>query len=294
MYKKDLLKDYIQNSSLRIYKEKIYVRLSDNLAENYDKGIYNMWLEHICNCYNQLISLNLTLPNKSNPNLYIYIVPDDNYTSILSYPEKYNNGSGWWRPVNCYDLDWYKTAFWTSQNCCLWSEKLNQFRKIENSIHELSHIICSQFGYKCLTISEWLAETIPLYILNYEEKFINHKFIISKLNPEDILSVKELIDSEKDDSFWRKYVTESKHCSFRYSYISSYLFIRWYLGIIEKNKGLSKIWALQYFLELLKNTKLNNERLIEYLADEIWIDSEILLNWKEMQINTALSIKDSN
>ena len=119
MYKKDLLREYVQNSDLRIFKDTLYVRLSEGLAKNYDDWLYNNYLNCMYDSYQQLLSLNLKLPCNWIPNLYIYIVPDNNYSELLSYPTKYNKWTGGWRPVKCYDLDWYIQAYGISQNLCI-------------------------------------------------------------------------------------------------------------------------------------------------------------------------------
>ena len=59
MYKKNILREYIRNSELRIFSDKIRVRLSKELAEKYDQGIYRNYLSNMENFYNILNSLNI-------------------------------------------------------------------------------------------------------------------------------------------------------------------------------------------------------------------------------------------
>ena len=292
-YQKNLLREYIQNSCLRIFKNLIYVRLSEDLADNYDKWLYANYLNSMYNAYKELLSLGLKQPYNSNPNLYIYIVPDDNYSELLSFSEKYNEWTGGWKSVKCYDIDWYIGAHGVSQNLCInYPEKPTNSR-IENNIHELTHIICGQFAYKWTTISEWLAETIPLYVLDYEKSFIAHRDAILSLKQDDIFTALELFYSEKDNSFWTTSIYPNRTCSFRYSYISSYLFVRWLLETIVEIKWLSKIWALQYFLELLKNSSYGHEWLILDISDDLWLDADSVLKWKNLQNKAILSIKEN-
>lgn len=289
MYKKDLLREYIQNSSLRIFKNTIYVRISEDLAQNYDNWLYDIYLNSMYDYYNQLLSLDLKLPYNSHPNLYIYIVPIENYWELLSYPKRYYRWTGGWRPVNCYDLDWYRHAYGVTQNLCV--NYHPNISGIVRNIHELSHIICNQFAYESVSFTEGLADAIPLYILDYEKSFIEHRDAILSLKQEEIFTMSELFSSEKDDSFWTTSVYPNKTCSFRYSYISSYLFIRWLLETITEIKELSKIWALQYFLEFLKNSFYWHDWLVLDICDNLWLNPDEILNWKLLQNKAILSIK---
>ncbi|MDD6244479.1 MAG: hypothetical protein PUB03_02320 [bacterium] len=40
MYKKDYLRDYIKQSEIRVFNDKIRIRLSSELATKYDNGAY--------------------------------------------------------------------------------------------------------------------------------------------------------------------------------------------------------------------------------------------------------------
>lgn len=292
-YQKNLLREYIQNSCLRIFNNLIYIRLSNDLTENYDNWLYSDYLNSMYNAYRELLSLELKQPCNGIPNLYIYIVPEDNYAKLLSYPEKYSRWTGGWKPVKSYDMDGYLQAYGVSQNLCINYPKEPTISRIENNIHELTHIICGQFAYKWSTISEWLAEAVPLFILDYEEQFTEHREVIISLKQEDIITASELFSSEKDNSFWTISVNPKKTCSFRYSYISSYLFVRWLLETIIEIKWLSKVLALQCLLELLKNSEYGKEWLIADISDELWLNPNEIIKWKIMQNKAILSIKES-
>ena len=292
-YQKNLLREYIQNSCLRIFNNLIYIRLSKDLTENYDKWLYSDYLNSMYKAYKELLSLELKQPCNGIPNLYIYIVPQDNYAKLLSYPEKYNRWTGGWKPVKSYDIDGYLQAYGVSQNLCINYPKEPTISRIENNIHELTHIICGQFAYKWSTISEWLAEAVPLFILDYEKQFTEHREVILSLKQEDIITASELFFSEKDNSFWTISVNPKKTCSFRYSYISSYLFVRWLLETIIEIKWLSKVWALQCLLELLKNSEYGKEWLIADISNELWLNPNEIIKWKIMQNKAILSIKES-
>ena len=134
-------------------------------------------------------------------------------------------------------------------------------------------------------ICEGFAEALSLYTLDYENIFLEHRNIIKSLEKEQILSAKDLLDSEKNESYGTKSVLPNKSCSFRYSYISSYLFVRGCIETLEKKHNLTKIKATEKFLEIVKNSKCTNEWLIFDIANEIGISKEQLLTEKKMQLN---------
>ena len=286
MYKIDALREYIEKSELRVFSNKIKVRLSKKLASRYDQGCYNNYLSNMLKYIDMIDTLGIKYPKNATPFLYVYIVPDNNYSELLGIPKAFDDGTGGGKPVKCYDLDGFNWAYGLSSNI-LENDSLNKsnISIIENEIHELSHIIHSEFFTKNQSICEGIAETIPLYILNFEDLFDEHKNIIKELDESKILSIRELIDSEKDGSYGVKSIIPNKmHCSFRISYISSYLFVRGCIEKILKNNNCSKIQALQKFLEILKFSNYSDEYLIFDIANAIGVSQEELLNGKEMQL----------
>lgn len=291
MYKKDFLREYIEESELRIYSNKIKVRLSKELAVKYDKGAYNNYFKKIEKYLNLLETLSIKYPGNANPVLYIYIVPDTNYENILNIPESFDKGTGGGKPVNCYDLDGFNSAYGLTQNMCEnVSEDIINISKMENEIHELSHIIHSQFFNKNSIISEGLAETISLYILDLEDKFDEHRNALKSLKEEQIYSAKEILDSETNNTYGKEELLSNKSCSFRLSYISSYLFVRGCIKLIEEKFKLNKKEATQKFLEIIKQSRCTNEYLICDIADVLGISRDILLNTKQIQFDTLHSL----
>ena len=291
MYKQSLLKEYVDSAELRVYKDIINIRLSNYLAKKYDNGVYNNYLEHMYKWYLDILSLNIMLPSNAKPKLYFYIVPDENYSELLGTPKKYDNGKGSGKPVMCYDLDGYKCAYGISTGLC---EKFPSSPSImleENSVHELAHLIQIQFYDKNAIISEGLAEAIPLYVMDYESIFEEHRAVLFNIGENEIYSPKEILNSEKYNSFGVISSFEGKSCSFRYSYISSYLFVRGCLEKIVNDNNFSKRDALQYFLNLLYQNDYSFEWMIYHIADNIGIDKNNLLNSKEVQLKVIDVIK---
>ena len=237
-------------------------------------------------CLEMISTLGIKYPANARPTLYVYIVPDENYGELLNIPKKFDNGKGGGKPVMCYDLDGFSWAYGLSQNM-LENKELKEIgiSEIENEIHELSHIVHSQFFSKNLIISEGFAEALPLYALNMEEVFIEHKDILSNLNEGQILNAEEILTSENDNTYGTEKISSNKSCSFRLSYISSYLFVRGCMETIAKKFNLSRAQAVQAFLEIVRESECNNEWLIYDIADSLELSREELLYGKQMQLD---------
>lgn len=286
MYEKNKMREYIKNSELRVFNSEVKVRLSKELAIKYDNGSYNEYLNNMSKCLEMISTLGIKYPANARPTLYVYIVPDENYGELLNIPKKFDNGKGGGKPVMCYDLDGFSWAYGLSQNM-LENKELKKIgiSEIENEIHELSHIVHSQFFSKNLIISEGFAEALPLYALNIEEVFTEHKDILSNLNEGQILNAEEILTSENDNTYGIEKISSNKSCSFRLSYISSYLFVRGSMETIAKKFNLSRAQAVQAFLEIVRESECNNEWLIYDIADSLELSREELLYGKQMQLD---------
>ena len=285
MYKKDYLRKYIRSSELRVFSNNIKVRLSKELTEKYDQGNYENSLNFIDKCFAMISKLNIKYPGNANPSLYIYIVPDENYQKLLNFPEKFALGKDAGKPVICYDLDGFNNAYWLSQNKLKNKSFENiTIAKIENEIHELAHVIHSQFFSKNQTICEGFAEMLPLHGLGLEDVFEEHKNILNSLDSSKILTAKELLNSENNGSYGNEQLLPGGTCSFRLSYISSYLLVRGCVEQIVATYSCSKESAIQLFLEIVKTSIYWGESLIYDMADAIEFSRESLLNGKELQL----------
>lgn len=162
--------------------------------------------------------------------------------------------------------------------------------KIENEIHELAHIVHSQFFSKNRIICEGFAEALPLYVLGFEEIFDEHRNSIINLNEEQIFSAQEILNSEKDNSYGAEAILPNRSCSFRFSYVSSYLFVRGCMETIAKKYNLSKEQSVQHFLEIVRESDCSNEWLIYDIADALDLPRDELLNGKKMQLEILQSL----
>lgn len=280
-YPVDKLRKYIGNSELRIVNKDFHVRLSKELAKKYDDGIYNKSINNFTKYIKEIKKLKIQYPANANPVFYLYLVPDENFIELLNYPYKNRKGGG--KPVPSYDLDGFDSAYGESQNLCSRTEKPN-ISQIVNSIHELAHLVHSQFFRKNSFICEGFAEALTLYTMDYENKFDEHRNAVKNIKKNQIFSVKELLDMEEKNSFYGgDALLANKSCSFDLTYISSYLFVRGYIKMIEEKFKIGKIKATQKFLEIARSSKCTNEWFIFDLANALDISKDDLLNGKEMQ-----------
>lgn len=280
---KDKLKEYINNSEIRVFGKELKLCLSKELAEKYDKGIYTNEINKIYKNILKIKKIGIKYPATANPIFYIYIVPDENFRELLNYPE-YLKTSGGGKPVMCYHLDGFNYAYGLSQN--MLEVKAKEYTNIDrevNDIHELAHLIHSMFYKKNRFLSEGFAEAVPLYTLDYETKFEDYKNYLKTLNSDQIFSAKELIEKEKDATYGTE-PQNNKTCSYRLSYLSSYLFVKVILEKIGEKYKLNRIESTQKFLEILKNSNYINKWLIYELADILDIDREILFNKNILQL----------
>lgn len=124
---------------------------------------------------------------------------------------------------------------------------------------------------------------LPLYGLDLESKYTEHKDALSSLTEEDIYTAEEMLDQEDKNLFAIKELKPNKSCSFRLSYISSYLFVRGCIERIEEKFSLNKIESIQRFLEIIHNSKYISAWLIFDIADNLGLDREELLAGKNLQ-----------
>lgn len=294
MYERDELREYIYNSELRVFSNKIKVKLSSELAKKYDKGVYTNYLIRLQKELEMLEQLQIKYPASANPILYLYIVPDDDFIKLLKIPSLFAKGkNGGGKPVTCYDLDGFNLAFGLSQNC-LENKDVNnkEIDRLENEIHELSHIIFGQFMAGNQVISEGVAEALPLFGLDLEDEFLSHQEVLVSLDKSKIYSMKELLKKSRERTYGDDPILPGKSCSFRLSYLSSYLFVRGIMETISEKYNISKKDSIQYFLEILKtcSSRCSNEFLIYDIANALELPEEKLLMEKWMQEKAIHSI----
>jgi len=280
-YQKDKLKEYIENSELINISENFRIRLSKDLLENYNKGLYNDRLvimgEHI-----KLINdLGIKYPANAKPIFYFYIVPTDNFRELLNFPSHRNYVAGG-KPVPSYDLDGFNMAYGVSENV-LTNKKNYNIMYVVNNIHEFAHLVHSMFFNKDKFISEGFAEALPLYTMDYESQFDEHREMLQSLQENQVLSAQQLIELADKSNFDAGAVIPNKSCGFDISYISSYLFVRGCLEKIVDNYNLNRIQATQKFLEIVRESQRTHQRLIFDIANAIGLPQDELLNGKSMQ-----------
>ncbi len=281
----EALADYIEKSEMRMADKNICIRMSPDLAEKYDDGVYNLAVSEHVGCVRELMALNL-LPDKAKK-VYIYIVPDDELVELLNYPYQCAESGG--RPVPCFNRDGLRWAYGASQNTFI-LKKNSGVNNHVNDLHEYSHLIENEFRGRCLLFSEGFAELIPWYVLGYEDKSKTH---IDAVLGTDIYTANDLLMNKNvfNDA------VPNKTCSFQKSYISSYIFVRTLVKKIEQKFKVDKIGAVKIWLQWMAESGYDKTFLVIELAKKLGMDAEKLLETTDYQkevlqkISNAVKIK---
>ena len=288
MYEGDKLKEYIDNSILKIVNKDFRIRLSKDLAKKYDTGIYDNAIKNFKRYIKQIQDLHIVYPANAKPIFYIYIVPDTSFIELLQYPDKKRNSGG--RPVQSYEIDSFNSAYGVSQNIFEDFPKEPNIMREVNHIHELAHLVHSMFFQKNRFISEGFAEAFVLYTMGYEEKFTEHRDAIKKLKLDQISTITDLLKMGKDHTFSGRMLIPNYSCAFDLAYISSYLAVRICLEKISSKFNVNRIQATQKFLEIVKFSSCTNEWLVFDIADTLGLSRDELLNKKSLQIETLKNL----
>lgn len=281
-YLYNALKEYIKNSELRVVNDRFRVRLSADLAKKYDNGVYRNALNLLISHIDAINSLKIKYPNGENPVLYMYVVPDKNFAELLAYPYKDRRGGG--RPVDSFEKDGFSAAYGTSQNMLANHSETESVSQRENSIHEFAHMVHGMFFNTHLPIlGEGFAEVIPLYSLKMEEQFDEHRNVIINMDDAQIFTVRDMYKMCQDGSFYTKNRVPNKSCSFDWSYISSYLFVRGYIMQIAKKFRINRLKATQKFLDIMYDIQRDGVGLFVDMAAVIDMQPDELIDSKKLQ-----------
>lgn len=278
----DTLREYIEQSEKRVVIDGFFnVRMSSEIAENFDAGIYDFMLEEHKKCILELTNMAIKYPSNAKPVFYLYIVPDENFVELLSYPYTTRDGGG--KPVGCYDIDGFNSAYGSSQNRLVCNEQISITRHI-NLVHEYAHLIQDRFGFKAQMFCEGFAELVPWYALEYEKLVPSHLEAMKAL--EKIYTANELLEFVEFND-----VVKGQTCSFQPSYISSYLWVRAVVEHIRSRFNLSRFEAIQKFLEFYTFSRYNKQWFIMELADMVGMNAGKLLDSNEYQVKELDKIK---
>jgi hypothetical protein len=282
-YQENPLEKYIQKSELVIINDDLRLRLSKQLLKKYQQGLYDNGIAMMIDNIAQVKALGFRYPANAKPIFYIYVVPDDNFRELLEYPSS-RTAKGGSKPVRSYDLDGFIAAYGISSNK-LESEKKSNFMQVVESIHELAHLIHDMFFYDERFLEEGFSEALPLYVMDYEATFDEHRELLKTLTEEQIFSAQQLIKLSEDGKFNQPPLIEGRSCAFDPSYISAYLFVRGCLEKLAEKYNLSKVQAAQKFLEIIKFSTCMRQFLVFDIAKAIDMPKEELLHGKKMQLD---------
>ena len=281
----DLLKEYLGDSTLIAFNDKLIIRLAKELEEKYKSGIYDDYLKNLSDCIEIVDTLPIRYPDGVKPIYYLYIIPlDKGY--LLDIPKPFDTKNGGGRPIKAFDSDSFKSAYGVTDNLCLRKEFPPYIK--QNTIHELIHLVSSMFFSKDRYINEGVAEAVSFYCFDYEDIFTTHRERLIDIKEEDIYTVKELLEQKE---FGLKGIEGTNICTYRYSYISSYLFMASILDHIKEKYNIDKKETVQVLFDALRNTPNYNRWLVDDLANLIDEDSEEMFSTKKLQLNYLNKLK---
>ena len=287
MYPSRMLKEYVLNSEDRTINDKLSIKMDKDLAKEFDEGKFNNFIELLNKSIRLIDTLNIRYPGNANPRYYVYIVPLEKQ-ELLNVPKNFNTGTGGGKPVKGFELDGFNSAYAVTDNLCRRDK-----HSLSNNVHELTHLITGMFlGNVDRYISEGLSEAVPFYVLGFEDYNDNHRNMILNLKEEDIRTVKELIEEEKNQTYGDTSINDNKSCSYRHSYISSYLFIASILDYIKEKYQLDEKLSLQVFYKICKRAVFRGENMVYEMADELGLDAKELLESKKIQIDYINKLKN--
>lgn len=267
----EALQDYIKNSELRIADENLCIRMSPDLAQKYDAGVYDAAVAEHVGCVRELMALDL-LPDKSKK-FYIYLIPDgENVPSLLNFPYKDAKRGGC--PVTCFDKDGLKRAYGVSESTFY---KACNVRGHVMKLHEFVHLVQTEYKEKHQLISEGIAELVPWYLLDYDNQDIKGHVKVCSIT--DIYAATNLLGIK--DVFLDR--ASNSTASFQKSYISAYVFMRTVVEKMEAKYSLDKVRAVKLLLQWIAETKLNSGLLVMDFATRLGLNAEKLLYTTEYQ-----------
>lgn len=283
------LEEYIKESVLVKFSNCLFLRMNKALYKNYKQGLYDKELNKILKNIEKISSLKIDYPINFRPKFYIYVVPNDIDSELLNFPKELNYlRKG--KIVPCFDNDGFNSAYGVNDNCLAINSKECISTTVGN-IHELSHLVFNMFNNRVRCLQEGFAEALPLYTLNLENEYKEHKDIICNLKEDDIFTINELLDISKKGSYFDKNLLSNKGVSFSCFYVSCYLFVRGLLEIIADKYHLNRIEATKKFMNICYFIKNDGKEMFTELANELGIDSIMLFNSKKIQFNVIEKLK---
>ena len=290
----DIYNEYKNSSKVYVINEKLKFRIPDVLIKDYEDGKFNNYIESMTNIVNMLDTLQVKYKYDAHPVYYIYMLSIDNYKEILQIPSNFDNGTGGGRPIGCIDPDGFYKAYAVTDNFCRYSKEEYEevFRK-SNNIHEIVHLILNNKKFNPdRYFSEGLSEAVPLYVFDMEKDFTKHRDLITNLKEEDIIPINELYEQGDNNTFGDKKLNESYACTYRASYVSSYLAIASMIDHISKEYGIDKKKATSTFLDVAESTLGGNGMFLNSFASKIGMDFNTLYFGKEYQLEYINKVKE--
>lgn len=278
----EALQDYLKNSEVRIVNDNFRIRMSPEIAKNYDAGVYDIAIADHAEAINELGQLDVQDIIDKKPIIYVYLVPDDRLQELLMYPYPDTCGG---LPVKCFDDDGLKSAFGATQSLFDIKKNPNVLAHV-NFIHEYAHLIQNQSGVEKATVfREGFAEVVPWYVLNYEDKCLEHA--------QDVIGTNLYTANELLTSVSFRDAIPGKRCHFQKSYISSYVLIRTLLEHAQKKYNLTRAEAAKLYLGIYALNPWDMWMLFRGFAKAFDMDAEKLLHTTDYQKEVLKEMADN-
>lgn len=285
----DDLREYIKNSELRVVVPGLFhVRMSKDMAKRFDSGSYDKSLAEHARCIKELQNIGIEYPDGAKPIFYLYIVPDDNFVKLLHWPIKNSKSRGAGCPVPAYDTDGFYDAYGSNEYMIVLDGQISVSKHVV-LIHEYSHLILDQFKIRAAAgIKEGFAELVPWYILDYEKQLPLHLAAMKSMKK--VYTMNNLLNMRGH----LVHEVFNQYCSFQPSYMSAYLWMRAVIEQIRMKYSLSKVDAMQKFLEFYRVSGMDRQWFVRDIAENFDMDYDKLLNSTYYQTKVINQIEQEN
>ena len=281
------LKHYIENAEEITINDQFKVKMSKELYERYKTGEFDNYFYMLDTCIKEIDKLGIKYPGGAKPTYYVYMIPTDK-AYMLQIPANFDTGRGGGRPVPSFERDGFPRAYGVTDNMC--SNVDITDKKIISNIHELTHLVSNMFFTGSRYLSEGVSEAVPYYVMGMEEDYPEHSEMMAKFNEDIIIPVEKLKINGVFDSLTNMKIINNSSCTFRASYVSSYLAVAALLEKYKDKYGVSKEEALQLFYDTLrgKNDSYYYEGI---LCDQLGINPNTFCNETEYQKEYVRKLK---
>lgn len=169
----------------------------------------------------------------------------------------------------CVDDDWFANGFVNLD-----------FESQVSLTHELAHIVHGGYFRNLGQLREGFAELLPHYLMNFEEKNIQHQKAIMTLQEDEMQTMAFM----NQNGMYACDSIDGRKAQQRTSYISVYLWMLAYTKRLEKLHHFNKFEATNFMLNNFSKIEGQNwNEKIQVVADMIEMPVNEVMNTKKLQ-----------